>query len=117
MTTRTTQRRIGSTDGTVTGLDELEQSLRIILRTPIRSVPGRPWFGIDLTDIVDASPADLAPRVAVEVPRAVRASDPRIQVQSASVVDIGSDGRIVLRILWGPTGGAAVRTTDVEVVP
>lgn len=117
MTTRTSQRRIGSTDDTVSGIDELEQSLRIILRTPLGSVPGRPTFGIDLTDIVDASPVELTPRVAVEVPRAVRTSDPRIVVQRAAVVDVGEDGRMVIRVTWAPASGVVVRTSEIGVTP
>lgn len=113
---RTAQRRIGTeADEEVAGLDELEQSLGIILRTPEGSQPGRPHFGSRLVTVVDRPALELTPLVAAEVPRAVRVSDPRIAVHSAKVVSISSSGSLVVRVVWSPADGESVRSSDVQV--
>lgn len=113
---RTAQRRIGTESAEeVAGLDELEQSLGIILRTPEGSQPGRPHFGSRLVTVVDRPALELTPLVASEVPRAVRVSDPRISVHSARVVSISSSGSLVVRVVWSPADGESVRSSDVQV--
>lgn len=106
MTNRLVQRAIGG--GEVAGLDELEQSLRMLLRTPLGAVPGRPRYGTTLVDMVDSPPSELAPLVAVEVPRAVRESEPRIIATSARIASVASDGRVSLLVKWVPASNTAI---------
>ncbi len=98
----------------VTGDEELEQALRIILKTPLGSVPGDPGFGIELADIVDGPVNEVRPRIVRAVVQAVAASDPRIVVVGVQVVS--TVGRIVAVVRWrAARAGAPVRETRVEV--
>ncbi len=107
MSERTYQRRIGTENEVVSGLDELEQSLRIIVGTREGSVPGMPTYGSRIHDLIDEPVNALAPLVAVEIPRAVRVSDPRIEVSYARPMSADASGELTLEIAWHPAGSGA----------
>jgi phage baseplate assembly protein W len=115
------QPKLGGNPGEiVVGLDELEQSLRIVLTTPLGSVPGRPGFGSTLHEQVDQPITSVAPAIVKEVIRAVAACEPRITILAVNVLPpAASDelGRVIPEVTWKPTtpldSGPATRTTQV----
>lgn len=114
------QPRLGAPGEQVTGLDELEQSLEIVVTTPLNSVPGRPGFGSTLYEFVD-DPIDIArPKIIQEVIRAVAANLPRVTVLGVTVLT-SEPGTIETEIAWKPTHAlsdverAAARKTRVTV--
>ena len=65
-------------EGVVTGIDDLDQSIRLILGTPVGSDPHRPLFGLDALDLVDS---DFSQSASIYVQRATDAIlkwEPRI---------------------------------------
>lgn len=101
------QTRLGGAPGErVEGIEELEQSLRVILESEVGSVPGRSSFGIRREQILDA-PLDYVRALASrEVVRAVRESDPRIEVVAVIPVGGTEDGRLPCEVHWQPAGQA-----------
>lgn len=118
-TDRQWQPRLGGKPGElVYGLDELEQSLRIVLNTPVGSVPGRPEFGSRLDQLCDEPITTVAPAIVREVMRAVELCEPRITILGVAVLPPTEElGRVVPEVRWRPTtplgAGEATRTTRV----
>lgn len=111
----TWQPKLGAPGERVEGVEELEQSLLIVLKTPLRSVPGRPWFGTRLDLLQDVPSAEARPRVVQEVMRAVKASSPRISVRGVVPASSSPTGALVVTVRWVPASGGVERVTDVEV--
>lgn len=112
------QMRIGGAAGErVTGIEELEQSLAIIVQTELGSVPGRPGFGLRFDEILDAPPDTARAVASREVVRAVRDADPRISVLGATPFGPNADGHMVIEIQWQPAVAIDVepRVTRVTV--
>lgn len=109
------QPKLGTPGERVYGLDELEQALNIVLRTRVRSVPGRPEFGTDFDAIIDAPANVVRPYVVREVMRAVAASEPRIRVLAVVPGPMQVSGRLSIAVRWAPSPGGTERVTEVEV--
>jgi phage baseplate assembly protein W len=105
---------LGSPGELVYGDDELEQSLLIVLKTVMGSVPGRPEFGSKLLDFIDEPVTTVAPGIVREVFRAVKASEPRITVLAATPLS-AEPGTVETEVRWKPTNGGATRSTRVKV--
>lgn len=108
------QPKLGGAPGEiVTELEEMAQALSIVLRTPIGSVPGRPFFGSRLHELVDEPLSEvraLAPRYVRE---AARENLPRHEVID-TVVEPRPDGRGgALVVSWRPMGSTAIQSTRV----
>jgi phage baseplate assembly protein W len=88
----------------VTGLEEVAQAIRIILSTPLGSVPHRPTFGCDLFEQVDRPMPVAIPAIIRSTFRALRQWEPRIDVKRVSVTP-ALVGAVVLTITWSPKGG------------
>lgn len=88
------------------GLDELRQSVRIVLETPLRSVPGKPEFGSDLFALLDKPITVARPRAIREARRALEQWEPRIEVLAVDAVSDGS--RLRVQVTWRPKEGSGV---------
>lgn len=112
------QPAIGKLGAFVTGLDDIEQAIRIIVATPKGSLPHRPEFGCDLLAYLDSPQGAATPLIIREVTQALEAFEPRIVVSRVGVV-LSSLGVSTLRISWYPKGtanadrSASTRTTEV----
>lgn len=107
------QARLGAPGERVEGLTELAQSLSIVLRTPLGSVPGRPTFGSRIHELVDADISDVqafGPRYARE---SILVCLPRIQFVDATA-ELLAPNNAELVVSWRPVGGA-LQTTRVPV--
>lgn len=113
------QMQLGAVGQEVTGLDELEQSLRIIVRTPKGSVPGRPTFGVDVFAWVDDPITTLRPKAIRELQRSIPESDARLAILGIVISDPDERGGIPVSITWQPAAGLSTvsgqRTTDVTL--
>lgn len=102
----------------VSGLDDLEQDIRIIALTPKGSVPGEPEKFCDLLDYVDR-PFDVAvPNMTRELWDALAAHAPRIVVDRVEVTYRGLH-HFELPVFWRPRADVAaeLRRTVVEITP
>lgn len=99
----TWQMAIGGAPGDIVeDYAELEQSLRIVLETPEKSIPGRPLFGARLHQYVDKPVTEAGPLIVQEVFRAVGLNEPRITVLDVTPT-LSELGQLELEIRWQPT--------------
>jgi phage baseplate assembly protein W len=78
--------KLNSIGNVVQGLDDVEQCIAIILTTPKGSDPLRPTFGTDLWRFIDNPIGFAIPAVVREVTGSISMWEPRITLQSVSVV-------------------------------
>lgn len=91
-------------EGRVSGIDDISQSILIILGTPKGSDPLRPEFGSDLNRYIDW-PVDRAlPRVIRESVEAIRRWEPRCQLERIDPLTEGE--HLTLRVRWSVSGTA-----------
>lgn len=114
MPENTSQPKIGGEPGErVAGVEELEQSLRIVMGTPLNSIPGRPLFGNSLHDYID-QPIDLARANCVrEIIRVFAAHLPR-HILVGIVTRAPDIGVLENEITWKPAAGGAAQSTMVR---
>jgi uncharacterized protein len=106
--------RLGDPGEVVTGLDDIQQCLDILLNSPKMSVPHRPLFGCDAWRYLDAPATVAVPGITSEVLDAVQLWEPRIEVVSVQV-EI-SVSQVVVALTWRPAGSAiATTTTEVQL--
>lgn len=115
MSARQWQPKLGAPGERVYGADELEQALRVVLRTARRAVPGRPDFGTELEQVVDMPASNVRAFVVREVMRAVGASEPRIRVRAVMPGVVDAAGALPVAVTWTPASGGAERVTRIEV--
>jgi hypothetical protein len=111
---------LGSAGETVTGLDELAQALKILITTPLGSVPLRPDFGCDLQPHLDKPGPKAIADLIKEISRAVAIWEPRITLQTIKVTGLTAAGGLTLAISWTPTMDSSsstdtAQTTEVSV--
>lgn len=102
-------------EGVVTGLADIHQSIRVILKTRRGAVPHRPEFGSALHRYLDWPQDRVAPYLVREVRAAIHhptEGEPRAEVVSVEVSHAPACVR--LAIAWRPKGGAALELTEVE---
>lgn len=92
---------LGRIGEVVTGTDEIEQALRILMTTQPGSVPGRPELGCDTLQWVDRSPVEALPGLIRVVSKAIARWEPRVKVLEIKVQGAGSSVA-VLRVSWRP---------------
>lgn len=86
-------------DGVVEQLADIDQSIRIILTTPLGADPLRPEFGCGAYRYVDY-PVDRArPHVVREAVAAVRRWEPRVELVRVQL-DWLSDSHAGIRVRW-----------------
>jgi hypothetical protein len=90
-------------DGIVSGLEDIDQCIRIILSTPKGSVPHRPDFACDIHKYIDW-PQDRAVAFIVrEAREAILKFEPRVEDVQFTVVH--SVGGIEITVDWLPAAG------------
>lgn len=90
-------------DGVVEGVRDVEQSIRLIVRTPRCSDPHRPTFGSNVHLYVDHPINSVVPHLVRETVDAISEWEPRVTVEK--VIPQFGDARITLRILWSLADG------------
>lgn len=96
----------------VTGLDELKQSIYVILYTIKGTSPLKPDFGCGLWDYIDQPYNIATPFVIKAVKDAVNQWEPRVTVTKVTpVFDEASNGRVRYRVFW--TSNIGDGTTDI----
>lgn len=89
---------LGVLGGTVYGLEELAQAVRIILATPAGSRPHLPEFGLSFRWL-DAPASVAVPQIVQEVASALARWEPRIVVQRVRVLPAGP-GAYTVTVTW-----------------
>ena len=98
-------------DGEAIGLDDLRQSIAIILKTPLGSDPLRPDFGSNLARYIDYPVNRARPHVVRETVTAIRRWEPRVTVMKVTVTQEGDAGikvSVVFRLADGLEATAEV---------
>lgn len=118
MTERVTwQPLIGGAPGErVTGIDELAQSLSLVIATPVGAVPGRPLFGSRVFELISAPVDEVRARAPAYVRDAALQNLPRIELQDTRATPVAA-GTIELEVDWLPVGQVEgpIQTTRVTV--
>ena len=113
------QPKLGALGEVVTAVQELEQSLHIIIQTPKGAVPLDPEFGCDIYKYLDKPETTAIPRIIREITKAVKHCDPRIQIVKITVQS-QTPGQKSLHISWKPTDSqldSAIQETEVRLWP
>ncbi|HOW51744.1 MAG TPA: GPW/gp25 family protein [bacterium] len=107
------QLKNGAINEIVTGIDDIDQSINIILTTPRGSVPMDPEFGAGLHELIDAPVGEVAPQMVVETIRSLKRWEPRITVNSVTVDGDYAAGHVTLTITYTVKSTNSTRTTQV----
>lgn len=95
----------------VSGVEEIQQCLRLILGTPKGSDPHRPDFGSDLHRYLDMSVERALPHVVRETVEAIRRWEPRCELHQVRLNAQGERVNLLLR--WRLPGRQAHQQTEV----
>ena len=106
------QPELGS-DGIVVGLDELDQSISLILKTPKGSDPHRPEFASDCHLYVDWPQNRVTPHLVREVVTSIRRWEKRIDVVNVTIEH--EVAAVTITVDWQPVAGGALQRTRVEL--
>lgn len=101
-----------SGDGVVEGVQDVSQSIGVILRTPKGSNPHRPTFGSNIHLYIDSPVHQVIPHLVREAVDAIREWEPRAELIKVSPTIDGS--QIILRVLWKLADGVQ-RETEVSL--
>lgn len=108
------QPKLAASGEVVEGLEDIAQSIQIILTTRQGQSPLRPTFGCLLQDLLDDPLTVSKPGVVREVSRALALWEPRITVSQVGLVDSG-DGILGVQVLWKLVGGQDLYTSLVDL--
>jgi len=98
----------------VTGVDDIDQAIRIILSTPLGADAHRPLFGCRVHDYIDW-PIDRArPHIVREVVAALTRWEPRMRIERVQVEAASAQRpeHVIIRIRWRAADGI-IRQTQV----
>lgn len=97
------QPRLGALGEVVRGLEDIHQSILIILTTPKGSDPLRPDFALDLLAYLSRAFTNVGPKFKSDVILAIARWEPRARVLGLTL-DEDLEGRKTLTVRWEPTG-------------
>ena len=100
------QPALGRFGEVVTDIDDIEQCIHIILKTPKGTDLHRPEFGSDLWRYIDQPLPQVIPHVISETIDAIRLWEPRASIVSVEP-RIEDHGHLVIRLRWQPTEDAS----------
>ena len=98
--------------GIVETLADIDQAIRVILRTPMGSDPHRPDFGSNLHLYLDYPVNQAVPHVVRETVEAIQQWEPRCNL--VKVTPTIEESRITLRVQWKLADGV-LRLTEVRL--
>lgn len=98
--------------GIVETLADIDQAIRVILRTPKGSDPHRPDFGSNLPLYLDYPIDQAVPHLVRETVEAIRQWEPRCEL--IKVTPTIAESRITLRVQWKLADGIQ-RETEVRL--
>ncbi|RAS18947.1 hypothetical protein DFO50_102103 [Microvirgula sp. AG722] len=98
--------------GIVETVVDIDQAIRVILRTPKGSDPHRPEFGSNLHLYQDYPVDQAVPHVVRETVEAIRQWEPRCEL--VKVTPTIEESRITLRVQW-KLGDGIERETEVRL--
>ena len=101
-----------SGDGVVEGVQDVDQAIRIILRTPKGSDPHRPDFGSNIHLYLDYPIDQAVPHLVREAVEAIRQWEPRCELVKVSPSI--EEAQITLRVQWKLADGVK-RETEVRL--
>ena len=105
-------------DGVVVeGVDEINQCIEIILRTPKGSDPHRPNFASNVLEVIDRPQTQIGPLLISEVYQAIETWEPRIDLVSFDF-EFNKDnqlGKVDLYLTWRLKAGGVNNQTVVTV--
>lgn len=107
------QPKLGAIGEAVTDLDDLRQTLRVILLTPKRSIPHRPDFGVGIQEYLDRPQAQAFPILVAEIHKQLERFEPRIQVSRVETLGDQALGTVVIRVHWTLRANGHVGTVEV----
>jgi len=99
----------------VTGVNDIDQAVRIILATPPGSDAHRPQFGCRVRDYIDWPIERARPHIVREVVAALNRWEPRMRLERVQV-EAGSQQQpehVMIRIVWRAADGV-IRQTQVH---
>lgn len=116
------QLRLGAVGEAVTGLEDIEQCLQIIVTTQPGSDPLRPEFGCDLLPDLDRPWSVAVPSIVRQISRAIARWEPRAELQKVQVVRGDAPSAATLRLLWhpateSPASASSSPTTQTTEIP
>ena len=94
--------------GIVETLADIDQAIRVILRTPMGSDPHRPDFGSNLHLYLDYPVNQAVPHVVRETVEAIQQWEPRCNL--VKVTPTIEESRITLRVQWRLADGVQHET-------
>ena len=94
--------------GIVETLADIDQAIRVILRTPMGSDPHRPDFGSNLHLYLDYPVNQAVPHVVRETVEAIQQWEPRCEL--VKVMPTIKESRITLRVQWKLADGVQHET-------
>jgi phage baseplate assembly protein W len=107
------QVRLFSTGDVLQGVDAIDQSIGLVVKTSTNELPLQPDFGIPWLEILDLPLPLAAARIVREVMAAIARWERRARV--LQVLPIIEDSTIRVRVLWTPEGSTDQRETEVQV--
>lgn len=107
------QPKLGTFAELVTGLDDIDQCLRVILTTPPGTDPLRPRFALDLLAFIDKPIHQIRPKLVRGVLDAITIWEPRVKVLRVAV-DQPDLSSLRVGVLWEPVAGGEARWTTVD---
>lgn len=107
------QPRIGKTDETIQGIDDIHQCVNTILKTPRGSDPLRPDFGSNLYKLVDMPVNRAVPEIIKETVEALSRWEKRIKIVSVNrTLEVE---KLSVTIEWTLKDGFLKQTTEVKL--
>lgn len=100
------QPALGQFGAIVTDIQDIEQCIRIILKTPKGSDPHRPEFGSDLWRYIDHPLPNVIPDIIAETVNAIRLWEPRAEVIKVTTA-IEEYSQLIVKVIWQPTSDAS----------
>jgi phage baseplate assembly protein W len=98
--------------GIVEDVADIDQAIRVILRTPKGSDPHRPEFGSNLHLYLDTPVNRVVPHLVRESVEAIRDNEPRCEL--VKVIPSIEEAHITLRVQWRLADGV-LRETLLEI--
>ncbi len=107
------QPKLGTFAELVTGLDDIDQCIRVILGTPPGTDPLRTRFALDLLAFIDKPINQVRPKVVRGVIDAITIWEPRVKILRVAVDQLEMSS-LRIGVLWEPVAGGDSRWTTVD---